>query len=187
MFSIDNALNKAENLLKSGNATPAVNSMVQSANNILSQSWNINFTYLPEKFRKQLLAQADRIAKLEKQFNVIKSRPAIAKINTIYNNIDQNGNCTQKINNLQEGIKKILVEAEKIYDLDERRTINAKVELIEHMGPATLFHCLIKNTKIIIKLPGWLDYKLEEEICDWHPNARAWAEFTPKFAEKYIK
>ena len=31
------------------------------------------------------------------------------------------------------------------------------------------------------------DYKLEEEICDWHPNARAWAEFTPKFAEKYIE
>jgi hypothetical protein len=32
------------------------------------------------------------------------------------------------------------------------------------MGPATLFHCLIKDTKIVIKLPGWLDYKLYEDI-----------------------
>ena len=31
------------------------------------------------------------------------------------------------------------------------------------------------------------DYKLEEDIANWHPNARAWKEFTPKFASKYIK
>ena len=42
--------------------------------------------------------------------------------------------------------------------------IEAKIELIEHMGPATLFHCLINETKIIIKLPGWLDYSLNEVI-----------------------
>lgn len=42
--------------------------------------------------------------------------------------------------------------------------IQAKIELIEHMGPQTLFHCLINETKIIIKLPGWLDYSLDEVI-----------------------
>lgn len=31
------------------------------------------------------------------------------------------------------------------------------------------------------------NYKLEEDIADWHPNARVWKEFTPKFASKYIK
>jgi hypothetical protein len=31
------------------------------------------------------------------------------------------------------------------------------------------------------------DYKLNEDIADWHPNAKAWAELTPEFADKYIK
>ena len=31
------------------------------------------------------------------------------------------------------------------------------------------------------------DYKLKEDISDWHPNARVWKEFTPKFASQYIK
>lgn len=31
------------------------------------------------------------------------------------------------------------------------------------------------------------DYKLKYEIADWHPNARVWKEFTPKFVEKYMK
>ena len=32
-------------------------------------------------------------------------------------------------------------------------------ELLEHMGPSTLFHTHIGETKMTIKLPGWLDYK----------------------------
>ena len=31
------------------------------------------------------------------------------------------------------------------------------------------------------------DYKLKEDIADWHPNAKAWEVFTPKFAKEYIK
>ena len=31
------------------------------------------------------------------------------------------------------------------------------------------------------------NYKLKEDIADWHPNAKAWEVFTPMFAEKYIK
>ena len=38
------------------------------------------------------------------------------------------------------------------------------IELIEHMGPATLFHCQINDTEMVVKLPGWLDYKVGEKI-----------------------
>ena len=31
------------------------------------------------------------------------------------------------------------------------------------------------------------DYKIKEDIADWHPNAKAWQVFTPKFAKEYIK
>ena len=31
------------------------------------------------------------------------------------------------------------------------------------------------------------NYKLKEDIADWHPNARAWKEFTPIFVKEYIK
>jgi multiple sugar transport system ATP-binding protein len=38
-------------------------------------------------------------------------------------------------------------------------------ELLEHMGPATLFHCYVGNTKMQVKLPGWLDY---EDGAEFH-------------------
>lgn len=46
----------------------------------------------------------------------------------------------------------------------EHGDIKAKIELIEHMGPATLFHCLINNTKMVVKLPGWLEYQVNGTI-----------------------
>ncbi len=39
-------------------------------------------------------------------------------------------------------------------------------------------------------LTGFLfdkEYKLNEDIADWHPNAKAWKVFTPLFVKKYIK
>lgn len=39
-------------------------------------------------------------------------------------------------------------------------------------------------------LAGFLfdkNYKIKEDIADWHPNGKAWKLFTPLFAEKYIK
>ena len=36
--------------------------------------------------------------------------------------------------------------------------LNMNIEMIEHMGPATLFHCMLGKTKIQVKLPGWLEY-----------------------------
>lgn len=45
----------------------------------------------------------------------------------------------------------------------------------------------ILKTKDIMGFSFDKDYKLKADIADWHPNARVWKEFTPKFAEKYIK
>lgn len=53
---------------------------------------------------------------------------------------------------------------------------------------------LSKETDITIvrtkDITGFLfdkNYKIKADIADWHPNAKAWKVFTPKFAEKYIK
>ncbi|MBO7329202.1 MAG: hypothetical protein J6W00_10580 [Lentisphaeria bacterium] len=132
MYSINNALEKADQLLKSGKAVPAVNSMVQSANSVLGQAWNINFSYIPAECRSKLLGQADRIVILEKKFNEIKSRPAMAKINRIYDNSlnKLEGNCTRKIAALQAGMKQIMAQAAKVYDADKRREIEEKVKVL---------------------------------------------------------
>ena len=45
----------------------------------------------------------------------------------------------------------------------------------------------IVRTKDIMGFYFDKNYKLEKDIANWHPNARAWKEFTPKFASKYIK
>lgn len=37
--------------------------------------------------------------------------------------------------------------------------LKAKIEIVEHLGPHTLFNCLINNSRVKIKLEGWLDYK----------------------------
>ena len=39
----------------------------------------------------------------------------------------------------------------------EGGNIETKVELLEHLGQSTLFHCLLGKDKIIVKLPGWLE------------------------------
>lgn len=132
MYSINNALEKADKLLKSGKAVPAVNSMVQSANNILGQTWNINFSYIPAECRSRLLKQADRIVMIEKKFNEIKSRPALAKINRIYDDSlnKLEGNCTQKIATLQAGMKQIMAQTAKVYDAAKRREIEEKLEVL---------------------------------------------------------
>lgn len=45
----------------------------------------------------------------------------------------------------------------------------------------------VVKTKDIMGFYFNKDYKLEEDISDWHPNARVWREFTPRFAVQYIK
>ena len=45
----------------------------------------------------------------------------------------------------------------------------------------------IVHTKDLMGFKFDKRYKLQHDIADWHPNARAWKEFTPKFAKQYIK
>ena len=130
MLTIDNALTKAENLLAASDPQfPAISSMVQTGNNVLSQLWNIDFALLPGDARGKVIAQADRIAKIEKTFNRKKSAPAMAKINSIYQRLngELGGNCTHKINTIQEGMKNIMALLPEIYDLDCRRDIETKI------------------------------------------------------------
>lgn len=130
MLTIDNALTKAEKLLESPDPQfPAISSMVQTGNNVLSQLWNIDFALLPGDARGKVIAQANRIANIEKVFNRKKSAPAMAKINQLYQRLngDLEGNCTRKIDTLQDGMKKIMALLPEIYDLDCRRDVETKV------------------------------------------------------------
>ncbi len=45
----------------------------------------------------------------------------------------------------------------------------------------------VVRTKDILGFVFDKDYKLDEDIEDWHPNAKAWEVLTPGFAEKYIE
>ena len=46
-------------------------------------------------------------------------------------------------------------------------------DMLEHMGPSTLFHTHIGGTNMTIKLPGWLDYNdgdvlsldINQDVC----------------------
>ena len=46
----------------------------------------------------------------------------------------------------------------------ENGDIETEVELVEHLGPATLFHVLVNGKELVVKLPGWLDYKTGEKL-----------------------
>ncbi len=46
---------------------------------------------------------------------------------------------------------------------------------------------IVVHTKEITGVLFDKNYKLKEDIADWHPNARVWSEFTPVFVKQYIK
>ena len=46
----------------------------------------------------------------------------------------------------------------------ENGHIPCRVDLLEHLGQATLIHCYLGENKIIVKLPGWLDYEHDSNI-----------------------
>lgn len=130
MLTIDNALTKAEKLLETSDPQfPAISSMVQTGNNVLSQLWNVKFDLLPGDARGKVIAQANRIARIEKVFNRKKSAPSMEKINSIYQKLDGtlDGNRTKKIDKLQEGMKNIMALLPEIYDLDCRRDVETKI------------------------------------------------------------
>jgi len=47
--------------------------------------------------------------------------------------------------------------------------LKATIDLVEHLGPHTLFNCYIGKSKIKIKLENWLEYK-EKDILEFSLN-----------------
>ncbi len=47
---------------------------------------------------------------------------------------------------------------------EEHGNIECKVDLLEHLGQATLIHCYLGKNKVIVKLPGWLDYEVNSAL-----------------------
>ena len=86
--------------------------------------------------------------------------------------------------------KIIIIYDEKIADKNSVEDIIYKHELMT----SSIWKEIAKETDIKVlhtkEITGILfdkNYKLKEDIADWHPNAKAWQVFTPKFAEEYIK
>jgi len=42
--------------------------------------------------------------------------------------------------------------------------LKARIEIVEHLGAHTLFNCVIKNSRMKVKLEKWLDYKEGDEL-----------------------
>ena len=43
-------------------------------------------------------------------------------------------------------------------------SLNTKIELVEHLGSATLFHVLAGGMRLKVKFHGWLDYEENKEL-----------------------
>lgn len=132
LAAIDRMLTQAAQLLAGKpqqSDLPAINSMVQTANGILSRAWNINFDALSETHHKKIVAQADRIARIELEFNRIKSEPAIRKIQGILAEMDAvpNETYTGKINYLQQRIQSVGLLFAEVYDPAARRDIESRM------------------------------------------------------------
>jgi|GEM_PF-6345825 len=65
----------------------------------------------------------------------------------------------------------------------EYRVLNSKI----WQETASEYGIKVIHTKDLTGIVYDKNYKLEYDISNWHPNERVWREFTPLFAEKYIK
>lgn len=126
-------LNTAEQLLSGENPEkqlPAINSLVQTANGILSQSWGLDLAMLPGECSATLMETARRIERIEIKFNQVKSAPAFAKIQTLDGQIRRitTGKYTYRIQAIQNHIREITVLMQEVYDPDNRKTIEKNLE-----------------------------------------------------------
>ena len=130
--TIDNYLGKAEKLLSAGNPKEqlaSVSSMVQTANNVLSQSWSIDFDALPKDSLDALSKHGRRIEKIETTFNQVKSADALARIQALKNEISAinqgYSSFTFRINTIQDKAKQIVALLPEVYDRDAQKAIEA--------------------------------------------------------------
>lgn len=126
-------LNTAEQLLSGENPEkqlPAVNSLVQTANGILSRSWGLDLALLPGECFASLMETAQRIERIEIKFNQVKSAPAFAKIQALDAKIRKitTGKYTHRIQAIQNHIREITVLMQEVYDPDNRKTIEKNLE-----------------------------------------------------------
>ena len=102
------------------------------------------------------------------------------------------------LKNISENIKRTMPNAEFIIIIyDEKLPLNRKKSAIKFESDiinSKIWEDFAKETgtKVVRTkdITGFYfdkDYKLNEDIAGWHPNAKAWAELTPEFADKYIK
>ncbi len=61
-----------------------------------------------------------------------------------------------------------------------------KSKIWDELAQETNGDIIIVRTEDIVGFYFDKNYKLKEDISDWHPNAKVWTVFTPKFAKKYI-
>ena len=83
----------------------------------------------------------------------------------------------------------IIVYDEKLPADEDNLTIKYDSEILN----SHIWKELENETDITIvhtkDITGFLfdkDYKLKQDIANWHPNEKAWQVFTPKFAKNYI-
>ena len=109
---------------------PAVNSLVQTANGILSRSWGLDLALLPGECFASLMETAQRIERIEIKFNQVKSAPAFAKIQALDAKIRKitTGKYTHRIQAIQNHIREITVLMQEVYDPDNRKTIEKNLE-----------------------------------------------------------
>lgn len=84
----------------------------------------------------------------------------------------------------------IIIYDQKIVDMYKNTKIKFDSEIINSKIWDELqneYGIKIVHTKDITGIIFDKEYKLKADIADWHPNAKAWEVFTPKFTEKYIK
>lgn len=131
-------LNTAEKLLSGENSEKqlaAINSLIQTANGLLGQSWGLDLALLPQDYAANLKEIAQHIAGIEIRFNQIKSTPAVVKIRSIDEKIRgiSEGKYTDRINAIQNHIREIGVLMQEVYDPTARRTVEKNLEEYSHI------------------------------------------------------
>lgn len=124
------------------------------------------------------------------------------KINKMINEFPKSGNSALYVNKIvkvsAEEMKKyapnakyiVIIYDEKYSSIDGQ---NEHFKYYSEISDSPLWKELEKDGITVIHtrdLTGFdfdKNYKLKQDIAGWHPNARVWKEFTPVFAEKYIK
>lgn len=133
--------------------------------------------------------------------NYLNMKFKIRQIMSEYPNSEQSSLIQKKIMlYMYQEIKKISPDAKLIIIIYDEKIPDwrggRQIKYVSDVMNSHIWKELEEETKGGIKvihtkeLTGFVfdkDWKLEADICDWHPNEKVWTYFTPLFAKKYIK